>query len=446
MKQLDVSQHKTQTATVEPLKVKKLSFTSRQRVIRAINHLPVDRIPFDIGGTYVTGINVSVVAKLREALGLDKPGTPVKVIETYQMLGEIAPDLRAEINVDVVYLGGPRNFFGFENTDWKPWTLSDGTAVLVPGKFNTKPEPNGDILMYPQGDRSVPASGRMPKGGFYFDAIIRQMPINELTLVPEDNLEEFTLLTDEDLRYYTREADSLYRHTDMAIVMGAPGTAFGDVANIPGVWMKYPKGIRDIEEWYMSIVSRQSYIFEIFSRQLEIAVENLKLLYQALGDKIQVVFTDGTDFAAQNSLFIGIHTYREMYKPFHKKLNDWIHVNTPWKVMKHCCGACEPLIDDFVDAGFDILNPVQCSAKGMEPEHLASKYADKIVFWGGGVDTQDTLPLGTPREVERQVTQRMRIFGKNRGFIMAGVHNIQYDTPIENLIAMIDAVRNARTI
>ena len=156
--------------------------TGRERVLKALNYEPVDRVPVDLGGTLGTGAHVSVIANLRQALGLDKPGTPVKVVEPYQMLGEVAADLREMLGIDVVNLPGPKNHYGFVNTDWKPWRTFDGTDVLVPGKFNIEPEPNGDILQYPQGDKSVPASGRMPKGGFYFDSIVRRSRLTSLNL------------------------------------------------------------------------------------------------------------------------------------------------------------------------------------------------------------------------------------------------------------------------
>ena len=140
------------------------SLTGRERVLRALDWQPVDRIPVDLGGTPCSGAQVSVVARLRQALGLDRPGEPVKVTEPYQMLGEVAADLRQALGIDVVHLPNPRNMFGFENAGWKPWRTFDGTDVLVPAKFNTEPEPSGDILMYPEGDQSAMPSARMPKG------------------------------------------------------------------------------------------------------------------------------------------------------------------------------------------------------------------------------------------------------------------------------------------
>jgi hypothetical protein len=330
--------------------------------------------------------------------------------------------------------------FGYENTGWKPWRTFDGTDVLVPADFNTDPGPNGDILMYPQGDRSVPPSARMPKGGYYFDSIPRQKPIDEAKLDPADNLEEFGPIPEENLRHYERLANDLYQNTDLAIAAGFPGTAFGDIALVPGPWMKDPKGIRDIEEWYVSTLTRREYIREIFARQAEIAIGNLKRIHQAVGDKVHVVFMDGTDLASQNSLFCSPATYRELYLPYAKQVNDWVHAHTKWKTLKHCCGGCEPLIGGFIDAGYDVLNPVQTSAKGMDPQHLVKTFGDRIVFWGGGVDTQQTLPFGTPDEVRAQVKERVKIFGQRNGYVFNPIHNVQCNTPTENVLAMFEAL------
>ena len=416
------------------------SLTGRRRVLAALNHRPADRVPVDLGGTACSGAHVSVVAGLRRALGLDRPGDRVKVTEPYQMLGDVGADLREALGIDVVHLPNPRNMFGFANTDWKPWRTFDGTEVLIPALFNTDPEPGGDILMYPEGDRSAKPSARMPKGGVFFDSIIRQPPIDDAKLDPADNLEEFASLPEEDLRYYESTASDLYTNTNLAIAAGFPGTAFGDIALVPGPWMKDPKGIRDIEEWYISTLTRRDYIGEVFARQAEIAVANLERIHQAVGDKVHVVFMDGTDLASQNSLFCSPDVYRQLYLPHAKKVNDWVHAHTKWKTMKHCCGGCEPLIDGFIEAGYDVLNPVQTSARGMDPARLVDTFGDRIVFWGGGVDTQQTLPFGTPDEVRRQVTERIRVFGRKNGYVFNPIHNIQCNTPTENLLAMFEAL------
>ncbi len=412
---------------------------SRERIAAVLNHKPADRVPFDFGGTVLSGAHVSVISKLRAQLGLSNC-PPVKVSEPAQMLGEVDEELANVVQTDVTALLAPENVFGFAQENYKPWRTFDGTDVLVPGMFNTEPAEDGSILMYAGGDKSYPPSAKMPKGGFYFDAIIRQKPVDESKLSADDNLEEFSILSDETLAKWQKNADELYVRTDRAIATSFPGTAFGDVFLVPAPFLKDPKGIRDIEEWYISTISRQSLVKEIFDRQATIAVENLKLLYQAVGEKVQVVFICGTDLAAQDTLFCSPQTYNELYAPYHKRLNDWIHTNTGWKTMKHCCGACEPLIGGFVEAGFDILNPVQCSAAGMDPKLLVDKYGDDIVFWGGGVDTQHTLPFGTAEEVYEQVKERVAILSEKNSFVFAAIHNIQCNTPIENVMAMFEAL------
>ncbi|MFO7947192.1 MAG: uroporphyrinogen decarboxylase family protein [Armatimonadota bacterium] len=413
---------------------------SRERLQRAVEHKEADAVPLDIGSTPVSGIAASTLSKLRRVLGLDGPGDRVKVNEPYQMLGEVTDDLREALGIDTVGLNKPTTLFGFRNENWKEWKLFDGTPVLVPVKFNTQPEENGDILMYPEGDTSAQPSGRMPEDGYYFDTIVRQPPINEEDLDPADNLEEFGPVTDADLEYLADESKRLYEQTDYAIVGNFGDTGFGDIALVPAPWMKNPKGIRDIEEWYISTLTRRDYVYEVFEGQCDIALENLERIAQVVGDRVQVYMVSGTDFGTQRGPFISVDTYCDLYKPFHVEVNDWVHENTSWSTFIHSCGGVEPLIDEFIDAGFDVLNPVQCSAQDMEPEHLKSEYGEEICFWGGGIDTQKTLPFGKPEEVKAEVLRRLEIFAPGGGFVFNTIHNIQPNTPPENLIAMFEAL------
>ncbi len=417
---------------------------SRQRVEAALRHQQPDYVPLDLGGSAVTGMHVASVYQLRQALKLDRPGTPVKVVEPYQMLGEIDDRLIEALGVDVVGLGGPRTMFGFENKDWKPWALWDGTPVLVPAAFNTRPEPNGDLLMYPDGDRSAPPSGRMPKDGFYFDTIVRQDSIDDDKLNVEDNLEEFGPVTEADLEHFAREADRLSRGSDKAILANFGGTAFGDIALVPAPFLKQPRGIRDVAEWYVSTKIRYDYVQEVFRRQCDIALQNLARVYNAVGDRVTAVFVTGTDFGTQHGPFISPEAYRKLYQPFHRRVNGWVHEHTPWKTFIHSCGSVIAFLPDMIEAGFDILNPVQCSAAGMRAETLKEAFGPKIAFWGGGVDTQKTLPFGTPDEVRAEVKSRIEIFNRGGGFVFNTVHNVQARTPVENLLALYGAVRECR--
>lgn len=417
--------------------------TPRERVRAALNHHQPDRVPVDSGSTMVSGISVSVVSRLRRALGMDGPDARVKVIEPYQMLGDIEGNLREKMHIDCIGLFGAKNMFGFENTDWKPWTTFDGTDVLVPGDFNTEPDGEGNIPMYACGDRSYPPAAVMPKGGFYFDSTVRQKPVDDDRLNVEDNLEEFGLLSDGDLERLRKNSERLYSDTDYSIVYSMPGASFGDIAFVPGPGLKDPKGIRAVEEWYVSTVIRRNYIYEVFDRQCGIALENLARVREAVGDRIDVIFVTGADFGTQRGPFLSPDAYRELFQPFHRRICDWIHTRTPWKILIHSCGGVRPLIGDFIDSGFDILNPVQCSAEGMEPRKLKEDFGSRITFWGGGVDTQKTLPFGRPEEVYSEVSERIRVFNRDGGFVFNAIHNIQAGTPVENVLAMMDAIRDS---
>lgn len=416
----------------------------RERVITTLNHQEPDRVPLDLGGGPTSSMHVSSVYLLRQALNLDPPGTPVKVVEPYQMLGEIKPDLMEALGVDVIPLSTPRTMFGYANKNWKTWTFFDGTPLLVPESFNTIPDENGDILMYPEGDRNAPPSGRMPANGFYFDGIIRQPPIDEANLDPLDNLEDFSLVSDEDLEYFASEAARLHDETDFAILANFGGTAFGDIALVPAPWLKNPRGIRDVEEWYMSAVIRPEYVYKVFEGQCEIALNNLERIHKVVGERITAIFMSGTDFGMQTGPLISPKTYRSLYLPFHKILNNWVHQNTSWKVFMHCCGSIDKLLPHFIEAGFEIINPVQTSASGMDPKFLKEEFGKDLVFWGGGVDTQKTLPFGTPEEIAQQVKERIEIFGTGGGFVFNTVHNVQAGIPLENLLALYQSFQENR--
>ncbi|HTS19232.1 MAG TPA: uroporphyrinogen decarboxylase family protein [Verrucomicrobiae bacterium] len=418
--------------------------TPRDRIATACAHREPDKLPVDFGGGFQTGIHVSIVYQLRQALGLDKPGTPVKIVEVYQMLGEITDDLRQALGIDTIPVYGSGTMFGYPAAAFKEWQLHDGTPVLVPVDFNTVYDPNGDLRQYPGGDTHAPASGLMPKGGYFFDAIIRQSPIDEDNLNPADNTEEFGPLADDELELQTQRVGAAHRNTDRALFLTFGGLSFGDIGLVPAPFLKHPKGIRDIEEWYVSTVSRKDYVKAVFERQAEIAVENLARFHEAVGDAITVIQTNGTDFGTQHGPFCSVEAYRELFLPYQRQVNGWIHAHTKWKTFMHCCGGIAPLLDAIVEAEFDILNPVQCSAAGMDPRWLKENYGDELVFWGGGVDTQKTLPFGTPQQVRDEVRHRIDVFGAGGGFVFCSIHNVQARTPLKNLLAMFEVVKEYR--
>ena len=414
---------------------------SRKKLKDSLEHRSTGSFPVDFGATPVTGVHVIVVEKLRQYFGLEN--RPVKVTEPFQMLGEIDEDLLDHMGVDVIGISPERNMFGHSQGDWKPFRTFWGQEVLVPGEFMTGIDEKGDLLMYPSGDTSQAPSARMPTKGFFFDAIIRQKPIDESSLDPEDNLEEFQLFTEEDLAYWkdAAEAASL---SGKGVIANFGGTAIGDIALVPGMNLKDPGGIRDIAEWYMSTIMRPDYLHQVFEKQTDIALQNLEMVQKVVGEKIDAVFICGTDFGTQDSTFCDPGTYTELYAPYYRKMNDWIHKNTGWKTFKHSCGAVEPFMQLFIDSGFDIINPVQVNAVGMDPVKLKGKYGDKLVFWGGGADTQRILPFADVEKVKEHVRYECEIFSKGGGFVFNTVHNIQANVPVENILAMLEVLAEYR--
>ena len=411
--------------------------TSRERVIAAINHQPPDQVPLDLNGTDQTGISASALYRLRKALGLEVK--PITCHDPYQVLGWVDEDVLSAVKADVIGIWNPVNFTGTRNANWKPWQLPDGTPVLMSGDFEYDVDERGDILAYPCGDRTCQPSLRMPKDGYFFDSIVRNGEFNEDELDPVGDYQEaFGLIDDDTARYYERESKRLFEETDYAIVGNLGVAGFGDMAALPGHFLRHPKGIRKADDWLMAHYLYPDYVKGIFQFQLEQALKNLVIYRQAVGNRIQVVWLSGADYGTQKGEFVSPDMFRKFYKPHIKAVNDWVHAHTTWKTLYHTCGSIVNLLDDMVEAGIDALNPVQCSAAGMDPKFLKEKYGDRIVFWGGGVDTQKVLPFGTPDEVRRQVRERLENFSPGGGFVFNPIHNILPETPVENILAMYD--------
>ena len=193
----------------------------------------------------------------------------------------------------------------------------------------------------------------------------------------------------------------------------------------------------------MITAARRDYVWQVFEKQCEIALQNLETLMSIFGDVVQVALITGTDFGTQRGPFIAPAAYRVLYKPFHIRVNELIHRRTKWKTFIHSCGSVYDFLPDFIEAGFDVLNPVQCSAAKMDARTLKREFGRQLTFWGGGVDTQKTLPFGTPDEVYREVRERIDIFNEGGGFVFNTIHNIQAPTPLENMLAMFRAIKDS---
>ncbi len=412
--------------------------TGKEKLKLAVNHED-GPVLLDIGGMPTTGIHCKVVEGLREYYGLEKK--PIKILEPVQMLAWVEDDLKEAMGIQTTPLWGAGTMFGFRQTNkFKEWKTPWGQDVLVADEFATSTDKNGNTYIYACGDTNYPPAGCMPRNGVYFDTINRAPEFDEDEYDVKDNFEEFGPISEEDLEWLKVQRTALENSDD--VVMGnLGGTAFGDIALVPGPQLRSPKGLRDITEWYISMVSRQDILHQIFEYEIHYAIENLKKMHAVLGETIQVAYMCGTDFGTQNGPFCSNDVFRNVYAPYYKRVNDWIHENTTWKTFKHCCGSIYDLVPELIDSGFDILNPVQWTARNMDRVLLKDSYGERITFWGGGVDTQKTLPFGTPQQVYDEVLECCRIFGKKGGFVFNTIHNIQPGVPIENVVAMINAIK-----
>lgn len=415
----------------------------KERIRIVLNHKEADKIAVDFGSTNVSGIHCKPMEALRKYYGLDDH--PVYVYEPGQMLGLMEDDLAEALGIDTKGCFSRSNRFGMPNTGWKEYRMPWGQVVMLPSSLaDTLVEKDGTLYAYPMGDTSVLPSGSMPQYGYFFNYLERpEGEIDDDNLNVQDNLEEYGYIDEAGLDYWEDLVDEADQ-TGRAVVASFGGTGLGDVAHIPGAALKHPKGIRTVADWYMSTVIRQDYIHEMFDRQTAIAVSNLEKIFARVGNKVDVVNICGADFGTQNSQFCSVETFRTLYMPYYQRVNDWIHSHTTWKTFKHSCGAVLPLVDSFIDAGFDILNPIQISAKDMDPKTLKARFGDRITFWGGGVNTQKTLAFGKPEEVREEVKRLCDIFCEGGGFVFNSVHNIQANVPVGNLAALFDTLKEIR--
>lgn len=391
---------------------------SRERVLAAINHREPDRIPIDLGGTRQSGIAASTYHQLKSRLGIS---TPTRVYDLYQMLAEVERPVMERFGADVIGLNRPAVAFGIENADWKPWKLFDGTPVEVPGGFEPVIEESGDLVLMRDGD----AIARMPRDGYYFDRLEiypggAHLPVEDVNPA---------VMSDELCDHYAAAARALYENTDFAIIapMGPPYELF------------YGLGTGGFDIWMMALASEPDYVNALCEKLVDVWLENLRRFSEAVGHHVQILqFND--DFGMQDAPFVSTRMFRELIMPHYKRGLDWVHANTSMKVFLHSDGAIAPLIPSILEMGVDILNPIQTSARGMDPRSLKDAYGDRLVFWGGSLDCQQTLPFGSADEVAREVREHVRVFAPGGGYVFAPVHNIQAKVPPENVIAMFDAV------
>lgn len=401
--------------------------TSRERILAALQHQPVDRVPIDLGGTRQSGIAALAYAPLRRELGLD-PARPFKVFDIYQQLAEIESSVLDRFGSDTIALNRLQVAFGLENRDWKPWSLWDGTEVLVPGAFHPDAEPDGSLVLR----RGAEVIARMPYRGFYFDRCEKYPGASH----PDLATWRPPALSEADLEHFHRLSLVLHDQTDKAVVaaLGPPYELFNGL------------GQGDFEEWMVTFATEDEYVAELYGLITDTWLENLRRFHDAVGDRVHVLqFCD--DLGTQSAPFLSTAMFRDKVMPFYRRGLDWIHTHTSWKVLLHSDGAFLPLIPSLIEMGVDFLNPIQVSCDGMDPASLRREFGGRLGFWGGSCDSQGCLWQGSPEDVAREVHSHLDAFQPLQGgFVFASIHNIQANVPPANIIALYDSARHyART-
>lgn len=389
----------------------------------AIEHDEPDRVPIDLGGTVVTGIHSLALDELLDYLDIRQG--PVKVFDVFQMLGRVELDLVEEFHVDVLPIFLPAPWFGIKAHNFKLWEFH-GKEILVPEDFNVEIDEKGNYFLRQAGDPENPVAAKMPKSGYYFEDISYLKRDEEFEPPPLEEVEGENLLSDEELSHLAERAKYLRKNTDKALILDCM-TKVG-----------FP-GVGSLTDFLMMIASDPEYMKELMQVRENDLIENLKRMWDAVGDNADIVVIDGVDYGSQERELISPKDFEEIFFPHHCNVNSWVHQNTSWKTFQHCDGSITELLPMFVESGLDILNPIQIQTKGMDPKWIKKEFGEDFAFWGGGVNNQKTLPFGTPDEVKEDVKGKVDIFSPGGGYIFNTIHNIQAETPPQNIEAAFES-------
>jgi uroporphyrinogen decarboxylase len=402
--------------------------TPRERILTAIDHKEPDRLPIDLGAMRSTGIQAIAYNRLKAHLGLE--GGHTRVYDLVQQLAEPEQQVLDLIGADALDAG-----WQFP-TCWRQWTLPDGSAAEVPDWFGPKRE-NGAWRVYAQ-EKLI---AEMPPGCYYLTQTCWPM-IDSLKL-PAGGLETVMPLVmwagiptpmyagglgDENLKRIREHCRYLDVMTGRALMIGFGGNLFE--------WLTF---LRRIDNALIDLVDDRKGVEALLDKLVEIHLANLDKVIAAVGDCVDLIQM-GDDLGTEGGPFFSPQIYREVFKPRHKVLFQHIRKHSSMKVFLHSCGSLRQILPDLIEAGVEVINPVQISAAGMKPEELKREFGKDLTFWGGGCDTQKVLPRGTPQQVYDHVRKTVDIWAPGGGYVFTQVHNILADVPPANVEAMYKAL------
>lgn len=410
--------------------------TGRERILAAINHKEPDKLPIDCGAMRSSGISGMSYNQLKKYLGIC--GGSTKMYDAMQQLCIPEEWYLERFKIDVIDLA---RVFADDPKDWQDWTLPDGSKALLPAWLNLRKEEDQWVCRDKDGDMLA----HMPPGVAYFSqsywplAGIEKNDFSDLDIYMKKNA--WSYMTDplwknsERPDYFTlmkEKAAELSAGTERAVMMGFGGNLF-----------EYGQFLYRTDEFLVNLLIEPENMKKMLDRLLEMHMETLEKVLDAVGDSVDIIMF-GDDLGTQSAPMINPDLYREVFYPGHKKMFQMVKDRTDIKVFLHSCGSVKQFLPDLIDAGLDIINPVQTTAAGMNPLELKKEFGKDLVFWGGGVDTQHLLPGGTPEEVKQDVRKNAEILMKDGGFVFSQIHNIITGVPPENIVAMYEEANRIR--
>lgn len=411
--------------------------TSRERVMAAVSHRQPDYVPLDLGATPSSGISAIAYNRLKKHLGM--AGGQTRIYDVVQQVAQPEMEVLDWFGVDVIDIG---RAFDLEDEDWHETVLADGSTGYYPNWFHPQRQPNGDYLAYDEEGTQI---ARMPARGTFFDQtyfpyvedypedygdLDRQMgKVLWSTLVHSP----WSHAGEQDFYAILREKTLWLRaETDKALMLTCGCNLFE--------WGTF---LRRMDNFLMDIYTEEDQVRSLVEQLMDRHLATLEKVCESVGDIVDIV-RFGDDLGMDTGMFMSREKYQSLFKPYHTKLNEYVHEHSSMKTLLHSCGSLYPIIPDLIEAGYDILNPVQTSAYQMDSAVLRREFGKDITFWGGGCNTRTILNHATPKEVYEHCRRMIDIFNRDGGYVFNQEHNILPDVPPENIVAMYQAVADAR--
>ncbi len=406
---------------------------SRERVLSSIRHKEPDRVAIDLGATPSSGISAIAYNNLKKYLSINDGHN--RVYDVVQQVTQPEDSVIERFKVDVLDIG---RMFNTNDADWYEVVLPDGSKAEYPAWFRPVAQPDGSLNAYLSSGLQV---GRMPKGATFFDQTVfpyedgfpadyKNLPAemgkviwSALAHSPWDHAAEPQFW--QQLR---QKALYLREHTDKALMIVCGCNLFE--------WGTF---LRRMDNFLMDLYTEPEEVERMLDALMELHLNTLEKVCEAVGDVVDIL-RFGDDLGMDSGPFMSPEVYRKIFKPRHAKLCGYVKKHSGMHTFLHTCGSIYRLIPDLIEAGYDIINPVQTNCFEMEPERLKREFGKDITFWGGGTDTRFILNHGTTLEVKADVKRRLEIFAPGGGFVFNPIHNIMPDVPPENIVAMFEAV------